>query len=230
MIKIAFTSSSNDRDIYMRARYVSFLVKACREHGNETEIEAAAVILPSQESQNVCGEYAAAFDGFVFTGGGDVSPALFGEKAHEKCGPVEYLRDLFEISLLHKVYELKKPVLGICRGIQIMSVAFGGSLWQDIESETGITEMHGNSRHNISVSPTLRSVFGAEMLNVNSYHHQAVRNPGDGFDIAAVSTGGIIEAITRSDRRFFTGVQWHPEMDADESSLSLMKNFLYSCV
>lgn len=215
---------------FLRPRYVNVLTQCAREAG----IDVLPVMLPIVEDEALIGAYANEFDGFICTGGDDVDPSIYGEEKHPKCGTIESVRDVFELSLLNKVTALDKPVFGICRGIQVMNVALGGTLWQDIPSQW--SEPHGSvhfernsnndPRHRVAVSGTLREVLGEDVVVTNSYHHQAVKKVGDGLSVCAVSEDGIIEGIEHTELTFYRAVQWHPEVDPDEISRKLFVEFL----
>ncbi len=166
----------------------------------------------------------ARLDGLLMAGGNDVSPALFGEPPVEALGEVNPLRDGFEMRLVRLAAARLMPVLGICRGVQAMAAALGGSLWQDLPSQYRTAD--GNppiahrqtspgryASHTVSVLPgTLlaRLTGGAETLRVNSFHHQAVKVPGS-LRVCALAPDGVIEAVEDASLPFFLGVQWHPE-------------------
>lgn len=169
----------------------------------------------------------ARLDGLIFSGGGDVDPAHWGEVPHPNLGKVDIRRDQFEMALLHAALRQDLPVLGICRGIQLMNVALGGDLWQDIPSQVqeNIGHYQQNSRqdsfHHVRVEPDSRltSILwknSAEhdqtfRLPVNSFHHQAARHIGSIVTPIAWTDDGLIEALIIPDARFALGVQWHPE-------------------
>ena len=158
-------------------------------------------------------------DGLLLTGGGDIHPDNFGEPYHPTLKYVEENRDALEIPLCRKAIEGDMPVLGICRGIQVMSVAMGGSLYQDIDEEypqdalihTQVAKE--DSRHEIEIRDSrLIRIVGKEIDEVNSSHHQAVNDKGDGFVVTArCREDGIIEAMENPSKRFAIGVQYHPE-------------------
>ncbi len=158
-------------------------------------------------------------DGLLLTGGGDIHPDNFGEEWHPTLKYVDEARDELEIPLCQKALEDDIPVFGICRGIQVMSVAMGGSLYQDIHEEYRQDALihtqvdSEDSRHEIEITESrLRQLIGKEIDEVNSSHHQAVKDIGEGFVITALSTeDGVIEAIENPSKRFVIGVQYHPE-------------------
>lgn len=158
-------------------------------------------------------------DGLLLTGGGDIHPDYFDEEWHPTLSYVDEARDELEIRLCQQALEADIPVFGICRGIQVMSVAMGGSLYQDIPSEYPRkaqcqTQVNGvDSRHKIAIEPgsLLSEIIGECVVEVNSTHHQAVKDIGDGFVVTARTEEGIIEAMENPSKRFALGVQYHPE-------------------
>ena len=161
-------------------------------------------------------------DGLLLTGGGDIHPANFGEPYHPSLKYVSQARDELEIPLCQKAIEDDLPVFGICRGIQVMSVAMGGSLYQDIDDEYPKEAVphaavdNTDSRHEIEIieikDNRLIEIVGKGIEEVNSAHHQAVKDKGEGFVVTAHSTDdGIIEAMENPSKKFVLGVQYHPE-------------------
>jgi len=159
-------------------------------------------------------------DGLLLTGGDDVDPALYGEDPHPTYDVSEPGRDTFEIDLVRRALAADLPVLAICRGLQVLNVALGGSLIQDIPSEPGPVLQHDATgppttlAHTVAVTPGSRvaSLLGPDDTRaVNSRHHQAVRAVGQGLVVTATSPDGIVEAAEVPAARFCVGVQWHPE-------------------
>jgi putative glutamine amidotransferase len=156
----------------------------------------------------------------VLSGGSDVDPALFGERPHPKLGRVVRERDDFELALTREALRRDLPILAICRGHQVLNVATGGTLIQDIPSEvTGGVE-HDPRRErwerahlvDIVEGTRLREILGRGTVSVNSFHHQAIGKLGDGLVVSARSSGDdLIEGVEMPSRRFVVGVQWHPE-------------------
>jgi putative glutamine amidotransferase len=157
----------------------------------------------------------------MLAGGGDVDPSAYGEAAHEKTGHIDLARDQAEFALSRWAVADDKPLLGICRGIQSLNVALGGSLLQDIPSQWHSTLQHyGNydtARDQVLHTVRVESGSQAETIlkqdevGVNSFHHQAVKRLAGGFVVTSRATDGIIEAIEMPGKRFMVAVQWHPE-------------------
>jgi putative glutamine amidotransferase len=158
--------------------------------------------------------------GLVLTGGEDVDPAHYGETPHPELGPVSCARDVTELTLFAAARERGMPTLAICRGIQIVNVALGGTLVQDLPSQRDDAAAHewnderGSRVHDVTVDPESRlaSIVGARSLAVNSIHHQAVDRLGESIRVSARSDDGVIEGVESDDPRWWlVGVQWHPE-------------------
>jgi gamma-glutamyl-gamma-aminobutyrate hydrolase PuuD len=165
-------------------------------------------------------DYAKHLDGLLLQGGADVSPQSYADVATRPEWPGDRVRDMYELELLHEFIESGKPVLGVCRGCQLINVAFGGTLYQDIATDVPtalahVDDAYDQNRHAIQFPPgsTLANMFPthADAL-VNSIHHQAVRTVGRDLNVEAVSVSdGIIEAVRYRKAPFVMGVQWHPE-------------------
>jgi putative glutamine amidotransferase len=163
-------------------------------------------------------------DGLMLLGGSDVDPALYGEAAHATYEPAEAGRDAFEIELVRCAVEADLPLLAICRGIQVLNVALGGSLVQDIPSQVGSAVRHtlrtrrDGIAHSVDVveDSALKRILADRVrpdgtCDVNSRHHQAVGRIASGLVVSATASDGVIEAVERPASRFCVGVQWHPE-------------------
>ncbi|MCG5077596.1 type 1 glutamine amidotransferase [Paraburkholderia tagetis] len=165
-------------------------------------------------------DYAKHLDGLLLQGGADVSPQTYAETTPRPEWPGDRVRDMYELELLHEFIESGKPVLGVCRGCQLINVAFGGSLYQDIATDVPtagvhVSEHYDQHRHAITFpeGSSLASMFpGRREAIVNSIHHQAVKSLGRDLTVEAVSSGdGLIEAVRYRRSPFVVGVQWHPE-------------------
>jgi putative glutamine amidotransferase len=188
-----------------------------------TALESAGLIpliVPPLSSDRAAAVVLDSVSGLVLTGGEDVDPARYGEVRHEKVRSVNAARDATEAALVAAAKARAMPVLAICRGIQILNVALGGTLVQDISSqcETDIAHDEDGPRdsrsHEIVVEPgsLIASAIGTERCTVNSFHHQSVKDVADGMRITARSPDGIVEGIESVDRDWWVmAVQWHPE-------------------
>lgn len=156
-------------------------------------------------------------DGFVLTGGPDLHPQLYGEHPLPGCGTILPDRDKMDMALIKAILPTKKPFLGICRGLQVVNVHFGGSLWQDLATQFDPPLLHQESqtgiRHMVRLLPEtlLSQITNAEELQVNTRHHQAIKNLAPGLLPCAMSEDGLIEAIALEDNYPALCVQWHPE-------------------
>ena len=173
-------------------------------------------------------------DGLLLPGGGDMDPKLYGQERIPACGEPNLLRDAAEPLLLRAFLAADKPVLGICRGIQVMNAVLGGDLYQDIKPFEHLPHNgHWAKVHTVTVrrGTLLSRILGQDTVLVNSQHHQAVDRVAPGFTLAALSEDGIVEAIEKPDARFCLGVQWHPEWlsDADPAMQGLFDAFVNAC-
>ena len=173
-------------------------------------------------------------DGLLLPGGGDMDPKFYGQERIPACGEPNLLRDAAEPLLLRAFLAADKPVLGICRGIQVMNAVLGGDLYQDIKPFEHLPHNgHWAKVHTVTVrrGTLLSRILGQDTVLVNSQHHQAVDRVAPGFTLAALSEDGIVEAIEKPDAGFCLGVQWHPEWlsDADPAMQSLFDEFVNAC-
>lgn len=158
-------------------------------------------------------------DGLVLTGGCDLDPYLFGQHPHPRLGRVSPRRDAWELALVRAALAAGRPILAICRGLQVLNVACGGTLIQDLEAQVPRPIQHRQKApgsypaHEVQVhdGTLLRSIAGQELIRVNSRHHQAVLEPGAGLAVSAAAPDGVVEAVEGSGAGFVMGVQWHPE-------------------
>ena len=162
-------------------------------------------------------------DGILFTGGGDVDPKHYGESKHSKTNEPDAARDAYELELARLALARDTPLLAVCRGLQVVNVAAGGTLIQDIASEVNQNLEHQIDSpsfaiaHEVWVTPgsvlsrVMQEQMEGDVLQVNSRHHQAVERAASGFSVAATAPDGVVEAIERSNSRFCLAVQWHPE-------------------
>ena len=156
-------------------------------------------------------------DGFLFTGGQDLDPTCYREPISSQCGELCPRRDRLELELLQAVLAVRKPLLGICRGLQLMNVGLGGSLYQDLPTQHPGPIRHrmeapyDREAHSVKLSGPLAALYGTEQLGVNSCHHQGVKDLAPGLCPMARAEDGLVEAFYLPDRLFAWAVQWHPE-------------------
>jgi len=180
-------------------------------------------------------------DAVVLPGGVDLDPSTYGEPAHPRCGQVDPARDQVELQLVRWALEDRKPLLGLCRGIQVINVAMGGSLWQDIEAQVPQALKHdywpsaGFGRDylahpvELAADSRLRALLQRESLQVNSMHHQAIRRLAPRLVATAVAPDGVVEGIeANGGDQFLIGVQWHPEVfePTDENTRRLFRELI----
>jgi len=181
------------------------------------------------------------FDGLLLSGGNDINPMLFNEEPHEYLGVVSPSRDSSELELARRMLKTGKPILGICRGIQVLNVAVGGTLYQDLykQNDSPILQhiqkapnTHCSHYVQLDKGSLLESIAGSERIQVNSYHHQSLKEVPSVFKVTAVASDGIVEAIESTDEQFVLGVQWHPEalsVAGDAVSLRIFERFISEC-
>lgn len=158
-------------------------------------------------------------DGLLLSGGEDVDPARYGEKPSPALGAVNRRRDAMEFCALEAALDRQIPIFGICRGLQVLNVALGGTLYQDIATQHPDALLHrqtepwGTRSHQATVAPgsRLHAIVETDELFINSYHHQAIREVAPGLAVVARAEDGMIEAVEGRDHPWLLGVQWHPE-------------------
>ncbi len=202
---------------------------------------ALPVILPFATDARDIAELAALFDGYLLSGGADVDPRTYGEPVLTHCGELQPLRDAFELALVPHIVAAEKPVLAICRGMQALNVALGGTLFQDIDAlYPREIDLQHNQRadsaactHAVTVGAgsLLAAIVGAGELGTNTHHHQAVHRLAQDLRACAWAADGVIEAFEWPGKRFILGVQWHPECtgEADAASAKIFAAFVRAC-
>jgi putative glutamine amidotransferase len=164
-------------------------------------------------------EYLDAIDGLIMTGGADIHPSFYGQIVLERCGEIDEERDRFEMELIHIARNRNLPFLGICRGLQVLNVALGGSLYQDLSYRQGTDPAHmsprerrGETVHLVAIAESSRlvEIIGARELHVTSTHHQIIHDLAPNLRVSAVAPDGVIEGV-EGPGRFLLAVQWHPE-------------------
>ena len=205
-------------------------------------IEAAGgipLVLPCTEDEGLLDRLANLCHGFCFSGGEDIEPARYGEEKHPKCGTPALRRDAFDFTMFRKGLATGKPILGICRGGQLINVALGGTLWQDLPSQfpSGIHHVQKEEQfatsHDVAVLPgtPLAALTGKNRITANSFHHQAAHKLGDGLKVMAQADDGVVEAMYLPGHRFLWALQWHPERiyDIDADARALFRSFIEAC-
>lgn len=187
------------------------------------------VLLPAAIPLEELSVIVAQFDGFYLTGGGDLDPALYGAENHDRVYGVNPERDAFELALVRYIVEKDKPLLAVCRGMQTLNVACGGTLYVDIASQLPGAEKHdwwptyrrNKLVHDVSVTPgsLLASTLGEVELHTNSLHHQSVRLVASALRSVAFAKDNVVEGIEHPGKRFVVGVQWHPEWLQDQEPM-----------
>ena len=202
------------------------------------EAGGCPITLPLSDDYELIYQLAMQFDGFLFTGGQDISPSLYNEKKSDKCGHQCEPRDVMESKLFKILLDLDKPALGICRGIQLFNALLGGNLYQDIPTEYSCSFLHEQASPydipshcvDISKDTPFGKLLEADSLRVNSYHHQAIKNLSSELTVMATSEDGLVEAVYMPGKKYIWAVQWHPEFTLKESSTrKLFSSFVEAC-
>lgn len=230
LIGISGSITKTEKEMSIQTCYTNALMKA----------GAVPVLLCPNMDDEMLSSALGALDGVLLAGGNDVAPDCYGHEPTNELGEVNPLRDHFEGRLVRLAAQMKMPVLGICRGIQSINAAMGGTLWQDVPSQFQRTDgkqklAHSQTRADFYTSHRVRieegtlleRVIGEKEIWVNSFHHQAVWEPAPKMKIGAYASDGLIESIEDPDLPFFLGVQWHPEryFDRDRTAMALFDAF-----
>jgi putative glutamine amidotransferase len=190
-----------------------------RNYAQAVLAEGGLPMLAAVVDPDAAGDYLARSDALLLSGGADIDPVRFGQPPHPHLGVVDPERDAFEIALYRAARAAGKPVLGICRGIQLINVAEGGSLHQHVPAlgrgvQHSQADKGGRPHHRVTLAPgsRLRDAVGAEAAFVNTYHHQGLDRLGTGLRPVAHAEDGLVEAVEATSGAWLLGVQWHPEM------------------
>ncbi|MBE6536682.1 MAG: gamma-glutamyl-gamma-aminobutyrate hydrolase family protein [Ruminococcaceae bacterium] len=197
------------------------------------------LLLPYVEKDESIDTFVKICDGFLFTGGADIEPSRYGEEKKDTCGNIHPYRDELEFKAFEKIYPTGKPIMAICRGAQFVNVALGGSLYQDIPTESPSDIQHVQSEPKNSPSHSVKIISGtplsefisSEEMSANSFHHQAIKTLGKGLCVMAIANDGIIEALYSTENRYLHAYQWHPErlFESEKSNALLFRDFIAAC-
>lgn len=198
------------------------------------EAGGTPVIIPPSDDVATMASMLDRVDALIFSGGGDINPLYLGEEPLLQLSSINAVRDSQELLLARLASDRQMPILGICRGLQVLMAALGGKLYQDIYREASASLKHSQEAerhvhtHTVAIveGSKLHQIFNAERLAVNSFHHQAVREAAPGFVVTALSPDGLIEAVESSTCKSMVGVQWHPEcmiLNGDKSMIPLFE-------
>ena len=206
-----------------------------------TDAGAIPWLIPLIDDDTLRGAYDA-LDAVFLPGGADIDPASYGKDPHPLCDKTDRERDRVELALARWAMEDGKPVLGVCRGMQLINLAAGGTLFQDLAEQMSGSIKHDYFpfsgqhftrdylAHEVDVAPGTRlaEIFGAGRLRVNSMHHQGVRDLGDGLTVSATAPDGLVEGIESNNGHYVVGVQWHPEAltERQEAARKLFDEFV----
>ncbi|MBO1308874.1 gamma-glutamyl-gamma-aminobutyrate hydrolase family protein [Enterococcus sp. 669A] len=197
------------------------------------------MILPLTDNFDTLDYFLETCQGFLFTGGQDISPELYGAEKLVVCGETHQVRDTMEIYCMEKALEEDTPILGICRGAQLLNVVSGGTLYQDLPTERPTETNHqmkppyDKGQHEVQLveGTMLADILDQSSLSVNSYHHQGIKDVGEKLTVTAISEDGLVEGIYLDENQFVLGVQWHPEFFASDTreNQRLIQMFLAHC-
>lgn len=227
LIAIPSQTELDAESFLVRRRYTRFLQNS----------NADSAALPIIEGESEILDALSHFDGLMLTGGADIDATIYGGQLMEECDEPHPERDALELSLISAAKKLGMPILGICRGLQIINVSYGGTLYQKIPSEVSDInhwqpEPYDAPSHHVHLEKdTLaQNVFGEDAIFVNSMHHQAVKEIGDGLVVAAKDDNGLVESLYDPNEKFLIGIQWHPEYAPDlKESHQIGDAFVEAC-
>lgn len=232
---IGITTNHSDVDATLREVYYEQIVKA----------GGTPILLPPIADKDVILNSLEHIDGLLLSGGGDINPLWIGEEPSTQLHNINAKRDLAELMITQLAFNRQIPIMGICRGVQTMAIALGGEVQQDIYEDYLVKEVSseekpkkakptitlyaatikhsqdadkGEATHSVAIleGSVLHSIYKADKIFVNSFHHQAVKNPGKRFKVSAMAPDGVIEAIESAEYKPLLGVQWHPEWMKEE--------------
>ncbi len=205
MKKILISTYEEKGRLCLNSDYLNAIVKS----------GALSYTLPVTHDEHILRAYLQSVDGLVLSGGGDVEPCYYGEERIPECGENEGLRDEMELTLCRLALEMDIPTLGVCRGLQVMNIALGGTLHQHLEN-TPFHQQHDKAREEVHAvriekGTLLHQILQKDETRVNTRHHQGVKRLAEGLLVNGVAEDGLVEAFELPGKQFFLGVQWHPE-------------------
>jgi putative glutamine amidotransferase len=225
---------NSSRVIKHETAYSHSVIESLSNDYVESVIKAGGipVILPILSDEESIRQQVKLLDGIILSGGIDINPLLYNEEPSPKLGYIYPEKDEFDLLLVKIAYELNKPIFAICRGHQILNVAFGGTLYQDLSDMEGCYIKHqqqtkdGAASHTLDIieNSILHSILGNSIIS-NSFHHQAIKDLAPGFKVTAYSKDKVIEAIEKCDKDFIVGVQFHPEIMTVYNDKNMIKLF-----
>ena len=223
------TTSTANEEIHLNCSYINAIEKG----------GGIPIIIPISTDEDNIKSTIEKVDGLLIPGGVDVNPLYYNEEPQILLGEINGRLDEFNLIATKIALELNKPILGICRGAQVLNICLGGTIYQDISyTNKNFVKHSQNAKGNIKThsveivnSELLESILGKE-IDVNSFHHQIVKDLVKNLKASAYSKDGIIEAIEKEDAKFVVGIQWHPELLVDncDKMLNLFKTFVNKCI
>lgn len=231
MPRIGITGLEREVDARRRTGVDSAYIAAVIDAGG------VPIILPPMTPPTAADTLAAGLDGVLLSGGADIDPARYRAARHPKLGPIEPDRDAFDLAIIAAARARGLPILAICRGMQVVNVALGGTLWQDLPSERASDVPHSSKAtrtarvHSVALTPgsVIAQAMNVDHLQVNSFHHQGVRMLAPGLVATGAAPDSLIEAFEATSGPWLVGVQWHPEAfhaEADAPDLGLFRAFV----
>ena len=222
---IGITSShEKDDKLFVRQAYTDAISKA----------GGIPFIIPVTDNSGALQDILANLDGLLITGGDDINPAFYNERPIGPLNDIDIQNDNFNLAIIRMAYNINMPILGICRGEQVINVAFKGSLYQDIPTQVSSKIRHNKiddntkSIHSVSIAKNSRlyKIIGTDNLKVNSSHHQSIKQVADNLRIVALASDNVVESVESIDNNNIIAVQWHPECMSEESATCIFNEFI----
>ncbi len=198
------------------------------------------ILLPYVENDDTLDQFIKICDGFMFSGGVDVAPSYYGEETKPTCGKIDVFRDELEFKAIDKIIKTQKPIIAICRGMQLINVYLGGTLYQDIPTEIPSEINHRQpttekylATHDILIKENtpLSEIAKSQKIKGNTFHHQSIKKLADGLVLTATADDGVIEGYYLPTHKYLMGYQWHPERlyELDKANENILKSFINAC-